>query len=325
MESLSQVTILRDVSPAGKVRPWAEKKVGNELLAAAYEKINPAKSIRLRECGKFLLFRRYSDGVRQLHGMTSCRVRLCPICAWRRSLKVFFTIKRVVDFCFQRSGFSYIFLTLTVRNCSADMLSKTIDEMMAAWNLLLTYKPVKSAVQGWYRGLEITHNCCYSSGNFDSYHPHFHVLIAVNPSYFKSRFYLSKSRWAALWKQALGVDYDPVVDVRKVKGNTSEAVAECAKYSVKDTDYILPDDWDLTLDTVRVLDAVLASRRLVAYGGEFRKVKRILQIEDEDTGSLVNVGDDEYFPEDPENFVLESYAWFSGYRQYRLEAEFLPK
>ena len=92
------------------------------------------------------------------------------------------------------------------------------------------------------------------------------------------------------------------------------AVAEVSKYAAKDTDYLVADDWDLTTDTVRVLDAALANRRLVAYGGCMRDIKRQLGQDDVETGDLVHVDDNETDLQG--EFRRVSYFWFAGYRQY---------
>ena len=41
------------------------------------------------------------------------------------------------------------------------------------------------------------------------------------------------------------LDYMPQVNVKRVKGNTAEAVTEVAKYSAKDSDYVIEKDLDL--------------------------------------------------------------------------------
>ena len=43
------------------------------------------------------------------------------------------------------------------------------------------------------------------------------------------------------------LDYMPQVNVKRVKGNTAEAVAEVAKYSAKDSDYVIEKDLDLSM------------------------------------------------------------------------------
>lgn len=286
--------------------------MANEMLSIAYEEVNSRKAERLRECGGFLSFVIKEDGTKKLKHMDSCRVRLCPLCAWRRSLKVHAHTTQILDA--MEGDYAYVFLTLTVKNCTGEELSDTIDLMMAAWQRLTQRKAVRKAVKGWYRGLEVTHNVNHLSPSYDTFHPHFHTLLAVNKSYFTGRDYLSKDAWTDLWRQSLKADYEPVLDVRRVKGNNSKAVAEAAKYTVKDADYIIPDDWDLTVETVRILDAALDGRRLVAYGGAMKEWHKKLNLDDEVDGDLVNVGEEE--TDAAETTREEAYFWHTGYSQY---------
>ena len=290
--------VLSDLDSRGKERDWKGKKMRNELLAEAYEGINPKKSARLRECGKVLTFRIYEDGTKKLDSMNSCRVRLCPICTWRRSLKIFGQTKQIVERIAADYGYQYIMLTPTIRSCEGADLAAVLDRILQAWNRLLQLKEVKSMCKGWYRSLEIVHDISpfitrdMWHGNpekhirsrkayyearglkigdenpaYDKFHPHIHALIAVQPSYFTSRYYLKQKRWAELWGDCLRIDYEPRVDVRRVRGATMDdlckAVAEVANYAAKDSDYMIHDDWVLTCDTVRILDRALDSRRLV--------------------------------------------------------------
>lgn len=314
-EQKSQVDkaeILTDKSATGRERPWREKKMANQLLALAYDKVNERKASRLRECGTFLAFNLREDGTKELTHMSSCRVRLCPLCAWRRSLKVHAHTVQILDA--MQGEYAYVFLTLTVRNCAGNQLASELDKLMAAWQRLTQRKAFRVAVKGWYRGLEVTHNVNPLSASYDTFHPHFHCLLAVNKHYFKGENYLKKSDWAQLWQRALRVDYEPVVDVRRVKGTTSAAVAEAAKYTVKDADYIRPDDWDLTVDTVKILDFALDGRRLVAYGGEMKEWHKKLNLDDEVDGDLINVGDDKSKAALTDREVC--YFWHTGYGQY---------
>lgn len=311
---------LVDKGPTGRERPWRAKKVANLLLAQAYEDIDHAKAVRLASCASQLVFYSFSDGRKRLKSANFCRVRLCPMCSWRRALKTYGAMRKILAHLSETHKYAYLFLTLTVRNCHKEDLSDSLDLMMAAWNRFRGDKRVIRACRGWFRACEVTHNVDYASPNFDTYHPHFHVLLAVNPSYFASRDYLSQDAWVAIWKRCLGVDYDPVVDVRRVRGDDAKAVAEVCKYSVKEDDFILPYDWDLTVDSVRVLDAALHHRRFVAYGGVFKEVKRLLSVKDgEDDDDLVHCGDDQLEVGPDDLWTTEVYAWYSGYRQVRHE------
>ena len=125
---------------------------------------------------------------------------------------------------------------------------------------------------------------------------------------------MSQEAWVQLWRKCLNADYNPVVDVRKIKNvSDSKAVAEVSKYPVKDSDVLVYDDWDLTVSTVAALDKALANRRLIAYGGILKDAKKELALADEENGDLVNIGD-EVAPDS--DFVLEFYYWHTGYRQF---------
>lgn len=348
-EIFSSDQVLVDNDKRGRSRDWRGKKMRNELLAAVYDSVDTQKAARLRDCGKLLRYRIYEDGTKVLDSMASCRVRLCPICTWRRSLKIYGQTRQIVDKLAETGEFHYVMLTLTVRNCTGDELADTVDRMVKSWHRFLGLKGVEKVCRGWYRSLEIVHDTYpfiteemyygdkakhvksrkawydkhgYHVGdenpNYDTFHPHFHVLVAVDKYYFKSRDYLSQKAWAALWKGALQADYEPRVDVRRVYGGTSQdlakAVCEVAKYACKDTDYIVPDDWELSIATVRILDKALDRRRLVAYGGVMKETKRFLKQDDVEDGDLVHIGD--YDAPEDQNFRILSYWWYSGYRQY---------
>lgn len=312
VDGVLSIEILSDVTAKGKERPWGEKKMANTILALAYDSINEKKAVRLRECANFLSFSLKADGSKKLKTMSSCRVRLCPMCAWRRSLKVHAHTVQILDAMNQE--YAFIFLTLTVRNCTGEELPGTLDQLMAAWQRLSQRQAFRKAVKGWYRGLEVTHNVNHLSSAYNTYHPHFHTLLCVNKSYFRSRDYLSKEAWAKLWQESLQIDYEPVIDVRKVRGSTSQAVAEAAKYTVKDGDYIVPEDWELTLDTVRILDDALDNRRLVAYGGLMKELHKQLNLDDEVDGDLIHVGDDDSAADETDQTV--DFFWHTGYQQY---------
>lgn len=317
---MPEQVILTDRTETSRERPWREKRMKSELLAAVYDEINRSKAVRLRDCGTVLTFNVDTEGKKRLAEANFCHVRLCPMCSWRRSLAVYSAVRKVVD---AMSGkYAFMFLTLTVRNIPGSELSGEIDHLMDSWQRLTQRKAWRQAVKGWYRGLEVTHNVSRLSSSFDTFHPHFHCLLAVEPLYFKSRQYINQARWVELWRNALKVEYAPVVDVRRVSGNTGKDVAEAAKYAVKDGEMIDPEDWDLTLETVRVLDCALHKRRLVAYGGAMKEWHKRLNLPDEEATDLVHIDGEQ---DSSETVRVEVYAWHTGYQQYILRDEILSK
>lgn len=300
------------VDQGGRV-DWRKKKMANEHLALAFSAFDKNKAERLASCSTFLQFKLYADGSKKLASMNSCHVRLCPICSWRRSLKVYSNIRQVTEYLTAKEQRRYVLVTLTVPNCSSEELSGVLDGMFKAFNRFNQLKAIKTAFTGFYRALEITRNCNPMSKSFGTYHPHFHCLFSVKKSYFTSRYYLSKDKIAELWQHSYRSDKELVCHIEKVRGDLAKSCAEVAKYSVKSSDIIVPEDLMLTSDIAQTLDRALERRRLISYGGELSKVRKLLQLEDEEEGDLAHIENDEPTEED---YQIVNYFWFSGFRDY---------
>lgn len=312
-----QIQILHDYTTAGKKIDWVDKKKRNLLLADSYKRLGLKKSYIVRDCSTLLQYKVFKDGVRKLHGLNSCRDRLCPLCAWRRSLKLFGQVSKIMNKALENRDYRFIFLTLTCESVQACDLDKTLDNLFKAFKKMSERKIFKRSVKGWFRALEITHNL-----RNDTYHPHFHVILMVNKSYFTDKdYYISQNDWVELWKSCLKVDYTPIVDVRAFKALgekvVKKSVAEAAKYTVKDNDYLIYGDEKTTDEIVKTLNYVLKGRRLVAFGGELKKIHKALNLDDIKDGDLVHVNDDDEVElREDVDYVIESYKWNIGYKQY---------
>lgn len=310
-----QLEILSDKRANGKERPWKEHKVRNELLALAYEDINARTSERLRGCATRLSFAVQPNGKKTLAGADFCRVKLCPMCQWRKSLKVGSQMRMIMqDIAKGHPAYRYVFVTFTIANCTGNELNDTITLLFKAFNELTRTVRYKKSVKGYYRALEVTHNVDHKSKDYDTFHPHIHALFCVPSTYFTGVSYITQLEWTQMWQHATKIDYVPVLDVRAVKGNTPAAIAECAKYGVKSDDYIVPDDWDLTVDTVRILDKALFNRRLISYGGLLKSVHKKLHLDKPEEGDLVHI---ENNSEAVKGLPNVYFAWKSGYKQYQ--------
>lgn len=297
--------VLVDKSATGKVRPWALHKLHSQYIAMAYEEVDPRKAERMRDCANYLSFWRKEDGSMKLHDARFCRVRLCPVCQWRRSLKTYAQMSQVLDIA-KSDGYRFIFLTLTMRNCDAQELSGELTHILQAFNRLMKYKDVRKAVKGYYRGCEVKHSL-----SRDDYHPHLHCVLAVNESYFTNRTYISHAKWVALWQKALKVEYTPIVNIKKCYGG-NKSIAEACKYAVKADDVINYDDWDMTVETLRILDNALEKRRFIGLGGVIKDIHKKLHLDDMEDGDLVYTTEQEQGEATKEEII---YFW-NGYSQY---------
>lgn len=323
--------LLDDSSENGKSRDWKGKKKRSVLMSEHLhhaDKKFAKRARRMSQCASVMMFNLTNEGLK-LRRCYFCKGRLCPMCNWRRSLKIAFQNKKIVETANSRHKLKWLFLTLTVKNCEGSELKETIENMMKAWNRFMGYKRVKSAVVGYFRALEITKNRNERSKSFGTYHPHYHVLICVKPSYF-SHGYIKQSDWVGYWKKAMRLDYDPIVHVERVKPKKNvdfeeiesevvesvkeqKAIFEVSKYPVKDTD-ILPAD-HLTADgieTVYTLENAMSRKRLLGYGGLLKELHKELNLDDAEEGDLIHTGEDE-----TANAIGEVMAyWHIGLKDY---------
>lgn len=311
IDTKCQEEILIDKSSTGRTRPWAVQRLAADYMAIAYDEVNPDKAARIRDCAQWLSFVRSEGGGLKLHDARFCRVRLCPICQWRRSLKTAAQMYKILDVA-SSQGYVFLFLTLTVKNCWSFELDSQLTALLRSFNKLTRYKAFTDVVRGYYRGCEITFNA-----TDNSYHPHLHCILAVKSTYFKGTKYMSQKAWTELWKKALGVDYTPIVNVKKCYGGT-KSVAEACKYCVKPSDVLQFEDWDLTVHAVQTLDAAIARRRFVGLGGIFKEIHKQLQLDDMEDGDLIRNDDsDEKTISDDEIF----FFW-NGFRKNYFRGSF---
>ena len=85
-----------------------------------------------------------------------CRDRLCPMCSWRRSYKIFGQVSQIMELI--GHDYDFLFLTLTVPNVTASELHSKLDELNEGWHKFIKYKRIKSVLKGFFKALEITYN-----------------------------------------------------------------------------------------------------------------------------------------------------------------------
>lgn len=310
--------ILVDVTPGGRLNPWQEKKQQSIKLAESHYRLSElqdfdSKAGKILDCGSWLEFRSYENGEKKLNRARFCKYRLCPMCSWRRSLKLFGQASQVLDAA-SNQGFAFLFVTLTLKNCLPAQLSETINTLFQSYNRLIRRKPF---IRGGLRVLEVTHNLKSGSKNFGTYHPHIHAIWAVKSTYFKTD-YINQRQLSAMWQQALGVDYSPICHITRAATAGKGHIREVVKYSVKPADILHPDP-GLTDSAVWHLDQALKGRRLISWTGCLKTIRAAFGFDDPETGDLINVDGDIGNPD--LGYILERYNWHLGYNQYIKKAK----
>lgn len=240
------------------------KKKNNLMIADAFAFLGQKKkAMRLRECGTALVFALHQSGATSLAHANFCRERLCPMCQWRRSLRLGAVLTNKIASMKEKG--TAIFLTLTVKNVLGKNLKETLNAMFSGWSRLIRRKDWKKYVKHSIRTCEVTYN-----KKRKTYHPHFHCLLFVDDEYFKNgKPYWTNQEIQEVWQECCKLEYKPVVDIRKVKNEITHTVNEVAKYCVKATDVICDDKKETAL-VVNTLAKALKGRRLINGTGELR-------------------------------------------------------
>ncbi|TKC15605.1 protein rep [Bacillus paranthracis] len=269
----------------GKLQP--KKKQNMKIYEFIEKKMSESGRELFKSCSTFNEFVATKDKKtkKRVKG-NDCKNRFCPICAWRKAGKDAVKIATMMEAIKIEEKKEFLFLTLTTPNIKADMVKSEIDRFNKAFNKLFKRRNIQRSIKGYIRKLEMTYDkerfitkgmykdrkSYYDkrglkvddhNPNYDTYNPHFHVLLCVDKSYFKKKeLYIKHEEWLEMWREVTDMPEITQVHIQKVElireGN---AVAEVAKYSAKDY------EMSVSQDVFDVFYSALKGRQLIVYGG----------------------------------------------------------
>lgn len=296
------------------------RKLSSCLGAAYAMQSTPAdvkRAGRVMECGTYIAGDIVQVEDKQLLKITHanfCKVRLCPMCQWRRAAKVQTQMLQVFDLL-RPQKYRYLLLTLTIPNPDGEHLKDKVDEMHKAWDKLTKRREVKRVLQGFYRSLEVTHNV-----DKNTYHPHFHAILVVNRNYF-TKNYITRDSWLEMWQQSMNDSSITQVDIRPLKTDTEaslmKSLQETCKYICKPAGLLDPGDMDLTAEVVGYVHKALEKRRLIAFGGVFKDARKTLGCTSVE-GANADLSDSSTGKGD--KLAEVCFIWHSGLSQYRVRS-----
>jgi len=240
-----------------ETRHTEHKLMNNDLILKLQKCGFKKESSKVCGCSSYLKFsiqehQETKDQRKRLKDSNFCKWRLCATCNWRRNLNINKELLSAFNLIEASKSVSFLFLTLTIDNPATSDLKATVKLMNEAFKRMSETKAYKDTVIGHFKALELlTENT--KAGEV---HPHFHIILIVSSSYFKSPKYIQTTQWVDMWQKALRVDYAPIVDIKKIKAKRTRngkkltalqsAVFEVAKYSVKHTDLTKKSDREFT-------------------------------------------------------------------------------
>ncbi|CRH60173.1 Replication protein [Chlamydia trachomatis] len=240
---------------------------------------------KIKNCSTFIEFLYTEDfEKKKLLKSNSCNNRFCPVCAKNKSVKDAIAMKIISNYVKSLKR-AFIFVTLTAPNCKGEDLKEEINKYNDSFKLMFKRKEFKF-VKGFVRKLEVTYN-----QEKDTYHPHFHILISVLPSYFtQTTQYLTRDKWLKNWQEVMNDFSITQVDVRRIKENKNgvdNSILELTKYIAKDSNYLN------SVDVFKNFYLGLKGKRMFSYGGDFKIARQLFK-----NGEL-----EEFYEEDTEEWV----------------------
>lgn len=290
---------------------FQELKQKSFIMSAFYQQNGQFKKANnIKYCGTNLIFKSCSNGDHtHLVGANFCRERFCPMCAYRRQKKFYYSTLDIMNYITTLGIFEYTFLTLTVKNVKAHQLGASLNMLSKSWDKFLKRRKIKALVKGFIKAVEITYN-----KESNEYHPHLHVVLVFDKEYYKQH-YISHNNFMQLWKQCINSTYDPFVFIEKIENTApGESVTEIVKYTCKWTDIV-------NNEVLRVFSSALRGKRCISYGGICKEVKAKLKIEDIES-KTANLTDNDLSvcPNCGESLVYEVATWNFGANRYITES-----
>lgn len=296
----------KNLQPIGNenLKECLNKPTEKKLLMSDFIEFMEDKNLkldRLKECGNFIKFQSSEDKTKFiLAGGNFCNNRFCPFCSWLKAKRTAFELLELIKVVEYTEKLAFIFITLTIPNVPKESLREEIENFNISFNRLWKTKEFKAFNKGFIRKLEVTYqpdefvtkqnkkkypNLKIGDrlNSYNTYHPHFHLVVAVNKSYFKSRDYMNKRRLLELWQRATRNPAITQVDIKPCRMDTVKQVMELATYSAKQGDLY---------SSKEVFDGFyegLFRKKLLVYNGIFKEYKKKIDTGEVDPAEVIEL------------------------------------
>lgn len=203
----------------------------------------------------------------------TCGNRWCLRCMQRKALSDALEIYTLANYLYTEKNYRFLFITLTAPNCSGDDLRDTISQFNKGIDRLFKREPYRSDFKAWITKVETTYNV-----KRKDYHPHLHVLVAVDKRYLKdSDRFVSNDRLRKDWREVFGDDTITQVDIKQASGRTKKkrmkSVLELAKYTAKPSHYLRDQKvFDTFFDAMK-------NRQALRFCGGFSELHKMYDLD----------------------------------------------
>lgn len=267
-----------------------------KLLQLGLKYFSESALERILNCGNFIQSVLTADGsTGKVVKANRCMNRFCPICLATRSRKQGFMLGVVLETLRENYDYKFLFLTLTVPNVKGNDLLEELQKQYESLKRFIQRKQFKNINKGYVRKTEITYN-----PKRNDFHPHIHMLIAVDESYFTRENYVKQEEWLEIWKKCKRDDSITQVHIKKAD---EESFRELAKYEAKDLEYLNYGE-----EVFDVFYKALRGRKTLTFNGCFQEHKKLFELGDFD----------DYIEKDDNYYELTSFhSYENHFKKYK--------
>lgn len=229
---------------------------------------------RMHNCGKVVKYALDTvDEKKKLLYTETCESRFCARCQKMKSIKLGQKLFTLTNYLKVEKEYRFLFITLTVPNVSKDDLKEEIKEINKAIDKMMKRK-IFQQFKAYFTKLEITYN-----RKRNDYHPHIHLLVAVEKNYFdkSNKDYIKQEELLKHW-QSTKNDYSITqVDIRALKDNNDDklmkSILELSKYEAKSSDFAINQE------VFETFYFALKGARMTRFNREYRTLGKLYDID----------------------------------------------
>jgi plasmid rolling circle replication initiator protein Rep len=206
-----------DIGKPLRQQRWRLLKAANMAVGEGLREIDQEQRANaVLNCGHVFTIHHFEKASVAAPQMRECGDQACLLGQMRRARKLYGRYHPIIaSFLEKNSTLQAIFVTLTDKTCPAHAFTEQVNGMLKDSARLKRLKAIKSVVKAWIGSLEITVN--HETWEF---HVHRHEIWFVDRSYFRAGNpdFITQAQLKAAWRQTRRISYDPVVDIRVLRG-----------------------------------------------------------------------------------------------------------
>jgi len=238
--------------------------------------VSETRLSEIRNCGNIIKYAiNKEEKTKKLLYTETCNSRFCSRCQKMNAIKRGKKIFTITNYLKQEKEYEFIFITLTVPNVPGEELKDELKKINKAIDKMMQRKKYgKEVIKAFITKIEVTYN-----RKRDDYHPHIHILGAVEKDYFRksNENYISQEQLLKDWQECTNDKTISQVNIQSIKSKDNDtlmkSVLEISKYESKSSDFTINQK------VFEVFYHALNGARLMRFNREYKELSLLFDID----------------------------------------------